>query len=235
MSNRSLPTATAENDDFWIPVSDLMALLMLVFLLIAIMYQVRVEIDQQKIKDVAVIYDQLRQALYRDLESEFADDLEKWGATIDPDQLVVSFSEPSILFASGSFELRPRFESILGDFFPRYLAILMQDKYRDEIEEVRIEGHTSSVCVGCADEQQSYFYNMELSQRRTLSTLKYALSTSQEPERRDWLLANITANGLSFSKRVLVDGKEDYAASRRVDFRVKINTEAKIRKIIEIS
>ena len=235
MSNRTLPTSNANNDDFWIPVSDLMALLMLIFLLIAIMYQVRVEIDQQKIKDVAVIYDELRQELYRDLQKEFESDLNDWGASIDPDQLVISFNEPSILFASGSFELRPRFEAILSSFFPRYLEILMQEKYREEIEEIRIEGHTSSVCVGCLTTEQSYFYNMELSQKRTLSTLKYAISTAAEESRLEWLLANVTANGLSFSKRVMVDGEEDYAASRRVDFRVKIDTEAKIRKIIEIS
>ena len=55
---------------------------------------------------------------------------------------IVRFEEPIIFFNRGSATLKEEFKVILNDFFPRYLKILTSDKYRDDVEEIRIEGHT---------------------------------------------------------------------------------------------
>jgi len=218
----------------WIPLSDLMTGLMMMFLLIAVLYMVQVESQTRKIKRVAVVYTQLRTDLYDDLYKEFAPDLKSWGAQISKENLTVKFEEPAVLFAVGSSELKPRFREILDDFFPRYVRILTSKKYKDSITELRIEGHTSKVWTSRVDHQQSYFLNMALSQERTRSTLEYVMYMPAIRSEVEWLEKFATANGLSFSKLVrTANGAEDGAASQRVEFRVLTDADRRIVDILE--
>jgi len=79
---------------------------------------VRIEADAGRIKDVAVAYSETRDALYEDLRKEFSADLPRWHAQLIKADLTLRFSEPDILFAEGSSELKPAFKDILNDFFP---------------------------------------------------------------------------------------------------------------------
>ena len=220
-----------EQEEHWVSVSDLMAGLMMVFLLVSIVFMVNAEIERNKIRDVAVLYDRLRIQLYDDLRREFAPDLERWGAQINPD-LSIRFGRPELIFDKGRNDLKAEFQAILRDFFPRYLTIITSDKYRDDIAEVRIEGHTSTGWVGrSADE--AYILNMGLSQARTRSTLQYLLALPAVQAEKSWLTEHMTANGLSSSKPVLLaDGTEDVERSRRVEFRLRTDAEARIATIL---
>src|SRR5260370_8440422 len=122
--------------------------LMVMFLLIAVCYMIQVEADAGRIKTVAVAYGETRDALYEDLRREFSADLPRWNAQLIKADLTLRFSDPDILFAQGSSELKPAFKDILNDFFPRYVRILTSPKYRDAITEIRIEGHPSSDWIG---------------------------------------------------------------------------------------
>jgi outer membrane protein OmpA-like peptidoglycan-associated protein len=227
---------TTSQDAHWIPLSDLMTGLMVMFLLIAVVYMMRVEAESSSIKEVAIAYNQVRDELYADLESEFQADLPKWKAELNKADLAVKFTEPEVLFASGSSELRPEFKSILDDFFPRYIKILTSDKYRGSVTEVRIEGHTSSEWYNGATDRFAYFQNMALSQERTRSTLKYVMSLPQSSPQEGWLREHLTANGLSSSKLVLdAEGREDSPRSRRVEFKVRTDAETRIARILEVS
>lgn len=227
---------TPHSESHWIPLSDLMTGLMMMFLLIAVLYMVQVEAQSQKIRTVAVLYEKLRDDLYADLSKEFKDDLARWGAELRKSDLAVQFKEPDVLFAMGSSDLRPRFRAILDDFFPRYVAILTSPKYRDSITEVRIEGHTSSIWTAQVTERESYFLNMALSQARTRSTLEYVMTLPSVAKHEAWLRQYLTANGLSFSKLVKKDdGSEDLVRSQRVEFRVLTNAEERIARILETS
>ena len=119
-------------------------------------------------------------------------------------------------------DLKPKFKEILDDFFPRYIAVLNRKEYKDRIVEIRIEGHT--------DSKGEYFYNMALSQDRTRSVLQYCFDLMTD-EQLVWLKSLITANGLSSSQPILVDGKEDFKLSRRVEFRVRTNAEKQLEEI----
>ena len=227
---------TTSQDAHWIPLSDLMTGLMVMFLLIAVVYMMRVEAESSSIKEVAIAYNQVRDELYADLESEFQADLPKWKAELNKADLAVKFTEPEVLFASGSSELRPEFKSILDDFFPRYIKILTSDKYRGSVTEVRIEGHTSSEWYNGATDRFAYFQNMALSQERTRSTLQYVMSLPQSSPQEGWLREHLTANGLSSSKLVLdAEGREDSPRSRRVEFKVRTDAETRIARILEVS
>ena len=220
-------------EEHWIPLSDLMAGLMMMFMLIAIIFMVKVESDANKVKDIALIYDEMRAQLYQDLYSEFEKNLPDWGAELDRN-LTFRFKEPSVLFDHGKDTLKPRFIQILNDFFPRYVRILSADKYRNSIDEIRLEGHTSSVWSGSANANQAYFLNMALSQSRTRSALQYVLSLPQIQEQRSWLKANLTANGLSSSKLIYhADGTENKDGSQRVEFKVRTNADVRISEILK--
>ena len=74
-----------DHEGHWVAVSDLMAGLMMVFMLVSVVFMINVETERDKIRDVAILYDQLRTQLYKDLETEFADDMPRWGAELDED------------------------------------------------------------------------------------------------------------------------------------------------------
>jgi outer membrane protein OmpA-like peptidoglycan-associated protein len=222
-----------EQEGHWVAVSDLMAGLMMVFLLISIVFMINVELQRKKITDVAILYDHLRTQLYQDLLTEFEPDLKNWGAEIQED-LTFRFNKTELLFAKGDSELNPEFETILADFFPRYLGIITADKYRNDILEVRIEGHTYSAWLGAISDDDAYIYNMALSQARTRSTLAYLLNLPAVTNEKKWLKTYLTANGLSSAKVVQDDtGNEDDERSRRVEFKVRTDAEGKIASILE--
>jgi outer membrane protein OmpA-like peptidoglycan-associated protein len=237
MTLRQLEALEGESQEaHWIPLSDLMTGLMVIFLLIAVLYMTKVEADADRIKTVAIAYSEIRDALYEDLHSEFQNDLGRWKAQILKNDLTIRFNEPEILFANGSSELKPEFQAILSDFFPRYVRILTSPKYRDAISEVRIEGHTSSDWTAQTSPEDAYFHNMELSQARTRTTLSYVLGLPTVAADRPWLTHYLTANGLSSSRPILdADHHEDSERSRRVEFRVRTDAETRIAKILEIS
>ncbi len=223
----------APQETHWIPLADLMTGLMMIFLLISIVYMVKVEADLNQVKHIATDYSALRLQLYEDLHAEFAEDLPKWGAELDRD-MTIRFREPDVLFDTGSDNLKPRFEAILDDFFPRYVRILTSEKYRDSIKEVRIEGHTSSLWTNSTSQQDAYFKNMALSQARTRSVLQYVMGLNAVSSDLPWLRSYVTANGLSSAKPVQnADGTEDMARSQRVEFRVRTDADSRMAKMLE--
>lgn len=221
-----------DDNNQWISTSDLMSGLMMIFLLITISYMIIINREKEKIKDIAVTYNRLQDELFQDLEYEFKDDLKDWNAEIDRQSLSVKFRSPEVLFNLGSSMLQPRYKEVLNDFFPRFVRILTSKKYKNDIEEIRIEGHTSSEWSYEVPEEEAYFNNMRLSQDRTREVLKYVLEILPPDLDRKWVKSRLTANGLSSSKLVFVNGVEDKEKSRRVEFRVRTNAELRIIRIL---
>ena len=221
-----------DESEHWLTISDLMAGLMMVFLFISIALMRNALLERDKIKQVAIAYREGQVAIYEALMAEFGGDLERWEADIDAESLAFEFRSPEVLFEVGAIELKPRFVEMLGDFFPRYMGVLK--RFETAIEEVRIEGHTSSDWHTAAGEDEAYFWNMWLSQGRTRSVLEFVYNLPREEADKSWVKANVAAVGFSSARLVHgLDGLEDAAASRRVLFRVVTNAETQIRKILE--
>ena len=147
-----------DQDDQWISIADMMAGLMIVFLFIAI---VNLKDQLDKLRSFEILQDRI----YNELYDEFEDDLKKWVAEIDKETLTISFREPKIQFATGSSEVKNQFKDILDDFYPRYLNVLWD--FREDIDELRIEGHTSSKWQKAISIDEAYINNMGLSQDRS--------------------------------------------------------------------
>lgn len=196
-------------------------------------YAQQIESDFKKMQQVAVLYDQVKHEIYEALNQEFKKDLPAWGAGITKD-LSVQFKDEKVLFDRGKAVVKPSFQAILRDFFPRYLRIITSERFRDSIQEVRIEGHTSSIWGAGTSPEEAYFKNMELSQERTRSTLSYVMGLSQVQPQLLWLRSYVTANGLSSSRPVLgANGSENETLSQRVEFRIRTDAEAKINAILQ--
>ncbi len=196
----------------WINIADIMSALMMIFMFISIafLYQILEEKEIYKV--------QLNKALHK----EFDKDLIQWKAIITKDN-IIRFNSP---FTVGKADIPQSFEIILTDFFPRYIKLLSSKKFKKEIEEIRVEGHTSNGW-GKENQKQSYLYNMNLSQSRASNVLSYCYNIQSNiiDNNIKWLQSNLRANGMSFSKLLYKDtesGKtiQDKNRSRRVEFKV---------------
>ena len=227
----------------WISISDMMAGIMMIFLLITVSFmlitqkaQEDLRVQNQKLLEIneamssiAKDYSDLRQELYEALLKEFGKDLKVWDASIDEDN-TIRFNEPEVLFDIGAKQVKKRFKDILDDFFPRYVKILALEKFQNSIEEIRIEGHTSQVWFAANTLEGRYLGNAELSQARALEVLKYCFNLKSINSYKEWLVKVFRANGLSFAKPL-----EDDDKSRRVEFRVITKANKDLLKILDIS
>ena len=214
---RGLVHNGADDGEQWAPVSDLMAALMLVFMFIAILFIREIVTEEDQSRDKC-------EEIYKLLEAEFRADFAEWNVQLLED-LTIRFRNPDILFEGGKAEIRPQFEGILRRFFPRYMSAIVP--HRDDIREVRIEGHTSSD-FGEISESDAYIRNMGLSQERAYAILKFVLELPESSEYSEWAKPHITANGLSSSHLLngdselisVAEGEENKDLSRRVEFRL---------------
>lgn len=221
----------SSNSRVWISVSDMMTGLMMVFLFVSVVFMERISAEKEAVQEIARTHESYQDDLYRSLVVEFNAELSKWNAEVLSDT-TVRFKEPDVLFNIGSKEIKPRFEVILEEFFPRYIALLASERFRDNIDEVRIEGHTSSAWEGSRDLEQRYLNNALLSQQRSFTILDYCFRLNAIEPHRAWLTKVLRANGLAFANPVLTNGQEDGALSRRVEFKVKTKADEKIHQII---
>ena len=231
------------SENQWLPISDLMSVLMMVFIIISIFYMLQVQRDKQEIEEIAISYNRLQNSLYEELNREFFDDFSDWNAEIDSKKLSIKFlapneqniTSPKIFFKPGSSTIENFGIEVLDDFFPRFLNIIYSEKYRKDIEEIRIEGHTSSEWLFNTENPDfAYIRNMKLSQDRTRNVLEYVISKTENIKEKSWLKSYLTSNGLSSSKLIYnSDSTENRIASRRVEFRIKTNAEQSLIKIIK--
>lgn len=228
----------------WISIADMMAGVMMVFMLITVSYMVETVINNQeleektekleninlKMRTVAQNYEDLQAQIYVELIQEFQDDLGQWSAVIDQSDNTIRFKEPDVLFDAGKSRVKDEFKTILDDFFPRYIRILSQSKYRDDIAEIRIEGHTSEEWKSAESFDQRYLENVQLSQDRAYAVLRYCFGLNAIEEQKPWIIQLLRANGLSFAKPL--DALEE---SRRVEFRTITRAKQNILEILDLS
>jgi outer membrane protein OmpA-like peptidoglycan-associated protein len=224
---------------FSLSIGDLMAGLLLIFILLLAATMLKVKNQEQKRKEITENYESIKDSLYISLLNEFKSDTLQWSARIYRQTLSIRFTEPDILFETGKSEIKPKFKEILDSFFFRYVLILNDNKYRSHIEEIRIEGHSSTEWNENIhiNSEKAYFNNMKLSQDRTREVLEYCLNLLDIPSQRDWVKEKMTANGLSSSKIIYKKGtnEEDKQASRRVEFRVVTDAEKIIQDLVKAS
>lgn len=224
-----------KKDNFWIPYADLMTVLMVVFLFISIAYMGLVQFQKNEQDKIFKEYKETKESLYKDLNEEFKNDFKKWDLELDKD-LSIKFTNPQVLFEDGKSDITPKFKEILTSFFPKYLSIVLQNKYKDKIAEIRIEGHTNNIPIHETDDP--YIDNIKLSQDRSRNVLQYLRSLpyykNLSPEKEQVLQFWITANGLSYGRTLDNNNKLTYISKNRIDIVKSRRVEFKIVTTSEI-
>ena len=216
----------SSEDEQWISASDMMAGLMMIFLFISIIY---IENISKYFSEVFDVSDEI----CSDLKQEFERETDQWNMSICENGLLISFNNDSN-FEVNSAKLSAEFSDVLSNFYPRLMDVMYE--YKESISELRIEGHTDSSVRRFDNELSGYLYNTQLSQNRSRNVMEYALNLPdifRDREYLNWSYTHVTAHGMSSSKKILnEDGVEDFAASRRVEFRLRTRAEERLLDLV---
>lgn len=154
--------------------------------------------------------------------------------SVDAQTGSITFSS-DVLFRYGSAALTPESQASLREIIPMYLDVLMQDRFREYIAEIIIEGHT--------DTDGGYDMNMELSCDRAYSVAKFCMDSRNglSEEKIEQLKSILTVNGRSYSQPVYITDVQgnptdqvNMAASRRVEIKFRLKEDEMIEKIAEL-
>lgn len=231
-----------KKENFWIPYADLMTVLMVIFLFISLAYMGLVQYQKKQQDKIFEEYKETKENLYNELKETFKNDFQKWNLELDKD-LSIKFTNPQVLFDEGKSDVTPTFQNILKEFLPKYLNVVMQDKYKSKIAEIRIEGHTNTKPINKTNDP--YIDNMELSQNRARNVLGFLRQQDcfiqLEPNRKDRLQYWLTANGLSYGRTIDANSNLTFNSntaidpnkSRRVEFRIVTTSELLVQKVID--
>jgi len=224
-----------QEEGFGVFVSDIMSVLMVIFLFIAIAFIQEVKKKTDEAKDIVEDYEQVKEEIIEAIKLEFLDEFSEWNALVDPLTLSFQFNSPDVLFKRGSSDLTPEFKTVLNNFFPRYLEVVKKEEYIDYISAIQIEGHTSSEWDGKNQGLSAYLNNMELSQLRSAKVLEYVLKMENIGDTDVWTRNKITSIGYSSSQLKYIEigprVVEDKTASRRVAFRIVTDGEKRLDQI----
>lgn len=225
------------DDEYAIFISDIMSVLMVIFLFIAITFIHNVQMKEENAKEIVESFEVVNEKIIDAIKMEFLDEFSDWNALLDPVTLSFQFNSPDVLFKKGSSELTDNFKSVLDDFFPRYIEIIKNEDYINQIVAIQIEGHTSSEWDIHSEGMDAYSNNMELSQTRSASVLEYVLRLNNIGEEDIQIRNMMSAVGYSSSRLKYKDTGaqiiEDIEGSRRVAFRILTNGEQKLTEITE--
>ena len=215
----------SQSPNYWMSFADMMSALLMVFVLLlaVVVFDYREDLaeKEQQIEDIKGVKNDIIAALMAEFEDSNID------LVIDPNTGAIQLAT-NILYAYNSAEITAEGKKTLAQFIPKYLDILLQDKYRDDIASIIIEGH--------ADNTGEYLYNLGLSQERAFSVLKIIYSKDfPKFEQQDYSKQVVTANGRSNVVPVYKeDGSYDADGSRRVEFLFRLKEEEKMEEIQKV-
>jgi len=237
-----------EELSFWQSYSDMMAALLLVFVLI-IAFSVSMmtkatetyneklielnikdkeisdykdEIDKQQVQLDKLIG--VRSELIKKLRIAF--ETTSMGLSVNSETGAISF-DSKILFDFNKYELKQSGIDFLNKFFPKYFEVIFDETLNAYIAEVIIEGHT--------DNSGKYLYNLDLSQKRAFAVAEYCLRDETkmfDDIKLDKVRRLVTANGRAYYElKYLETGEVDLVGSRRVEIKFRLKEEEMIKEM----
>jgi len=231
--------------NFWISYADIMAALLLMFILLLTVvildYQETLsmrkrEIAEQeeaikeknrelneKTKEIDKLLG-VREEIILSLQEKFEDtDLK-----LEIDSQTGAIRLPGgVFFDTDSIKITDKGKTFLEKFIPQYVEILLGDEFREYVAQIIIEGHT--------DDIGSYMYNLELSQDRAFEVVKLIFNKDFiDFKFKDDLRSYLTANGRSYSQAIYKEnGDIDRERSRRVEFKFRLKDKEMIERLME--
>lgn len=242
-----LDELTESQDNFWISYADLMAGLLFVFILVigAVIVKhnfMTSEIIKQKesiqelennakqkeaaaeklnkelneTKETIAKLTSVKEDVITKLKLKLGDKIE-----VDPKSGALRIAG-NILFKQNEDKLIEESKISLTSILSEYIKVLMEDpEIRNNLDRIIVEGHTNS--------DGDYLLNLELSQKRALSVMKFLLELNPQFEKD--LKIFVTANGRSETDLIFKNNEEDKFASRRIEIKFVLKNEEAISTI----
>ncbi len=242
-----------DENPFSLSLGDLMAGLMLIFVLLFSFAMLRLENLIEEKKSQLEHLDE-REQIKKLLISRLLKELADFDVEVDPDTGVIRVKE-GILFDFGKDELKQAGKEFLRLFIPKYVRVLLANPdISEHIAQVIIEGHTDNV--------GSWDHNLDLSLRRANSVAAYLFREEFGTfDYEEDLKRLLSANGRSFAQPIVSDdtklewkqnstqtlrawikkynrNEEERARNRRVEFQFRLRdwdmVSPKAEKLLEI-
>ena len=128
-----------EDSTYWISISDLMAGLLIIFILTLTYYMLTYSQKTDRITDNDRVRREILETVKGQLKREGILDVK-----IDSEHGVLRFPD-GILFDPGRADIKPEGQQVIGVLGPILGKVLTTLKYRGRVETVFIEGHTDSI------------------------------------------------------------------------------------------
>lgn len=201
-----------EDNVFWVTMSDMLLGLMMVFMTLFVLAMTG--FTQNKIQQQAA-QSEMAQKLISNMKAQNID------AQIDKVTGQVKISDLE-LFELNSYKLSDKGKKYLDKFIPIYVdTIFSNKKLNDKISNVVVQGHTDSqTYAGVASKDEQFVKNMDLSLKRANSVAEYIFKTHYNKSYSDKLTKKLVVEGKSYTEPVVINGKEDYNKSRRVELKL---------------
>lgn len=210
MGRRILAKAEAEEENvFWVTMTDLLLGLTMVFMTLFVLTMTG--FTQEKVK---------QQEAQTKVAEELIENLKKKQIEVEIDKVTgqVKISDLE-LFELNSYTLSEKGKKYLDKFVPIYIDTIYSDaEISDKISNLLVQGHTDSQTFkGVPSKEEQFVKNMELSLKRANAVEEYMFKTKYDKQYTDKLVKTLVVEGKSYTEPVMVNGKEDYKKSRRVE------------------
>ena len=223
--------------DYWQSYSDMMAALLFMFILIMSITLISSYQNSEKIVEQNKLLQEQKDQISKilgikpDIVRTLKAELDGFDVNIDDKTGDIMFKS-DILFDYNMIHLKKEGSNFLNGFMPKYLSVILDEKYVPYIAEIIIEGHT--------DNQGSYMYNLKLSQDRALSVAEFCIgekNTFLRGKKLEQLRKIITVNGKAYSNPVYKDSTKtviDAEKSRRVEVKFRLKDDETIEELQKI-
>ena len=196
-----------DENPFNLSLGDLMAGLLLIFVLLLSFVMLRLEnLMEEKRYQLEQLDD--RERIKKLLISRLLKELADFDVEVDPDTGVIRIKE-GILYDFNKDELKQAGKEFLRQFIPKYVVVLLSNPdVSEHIAQVIIEGHTDNV--------GSWELNLDLSLRRANSVAAYLFTEEFGTfDHAEDLRKLLSVNGRSFAQPIVPDDIEEERTQSR--------------------
>lgn len=204
----------SEENIFWVTMADLLLGLAIIFITLFVLAMTG--FSQQTIQ---------QQKVQMEVSEKIGQELQKADIKVDMDKMTGDLKISDVeLFELSDWKLSPKGKKLLDKLAPIYINSIFADKeLSNEIQYIIIQGHTDSqTFAGVKSKDEQFLKNMDLSLKRANAVAEYIFKTNYDKKYSDQFRKLVVVEGKSYNEPVIVNGKEDFDKSRRVELKLKV-------------
>lgn len=211
---RGKQNSASEENIFWVTMADLLLGLAIIFITLFVLAMTG--FSQQNIQ---------QQKVQMEVSEKIGQELQKADIKVDMDKMTGDLKISDVeLFELSDWRLSPKGKKLLDKLAPIYINSIFADKeLSNEIQYIIIQGHTDSqTFAGVKSKDEQFLKNMDLSLKRANAVAEYIFTTNYDKKYADQFKKIVVVEGKSYNEPVIVNGKEDFDKSRRVELKLKV-------------